>query len=234
MGLARIAYFAAKPDNVTHFIIFFKKVTLSLFPATTMKRIYPAIPDLELVRMICGQESERERALEYIFARAGWRESVTAILLARKAPLSDIEDAIQEGLIVLDNHIRNFHYDPSRSMKNYFIGICIGKYRTRTRSAASTSLTDDEMFFDAPDMENPEVLMLAAEQKDLVRALLERMDERCRELLRLYKLSFSMAEIREQLGIVSDGMTRKMAFECRKKFQTLFENNPALRKLFDL
>jgi DNA-directed RNA polymerase specialized sigma24 family protein len=62
--------------------------------------------------------------------------------------------------------------------------------------------------------------------EDLLKLLdltLKKLDERCRKVLEMWKLSYSMSEIMETLGITSLGMTRKLKFTCLNKLTDLIK-----------
>lgn len=191
--------------------------------------------DETLVAHICGTAEQRALALEYIFVQSGWRETALATLLRAGAAWPDAQDAVQEAMITLDRRVRKGYYDPSRaSLKTYFIGVCHGQFATQQRSVHRTSLVENPgEFLTYEPAENPESLCLEEESKQLLRKALERLETHCRELLLRYMLSFSMKEIREDLQIASDAMTRKTAMNCRKKLFSLLENSPILKSYFE-
>lgn len=200
-----------------------------------MKNPPETYTDHILASHVCGSAEQREQALEYIYVHSGWREAALASLRLSGASTADARDAVQEALISLDHHLRNGRYDPGRSLKNYWLGICHGQLATRQRSNRRTSYPGDPTGAAAAlsPADDPETLHLKSEEKQLIRQALDRLDQRCRDLLTRYMLSFSMKEIREEFQIVSDAMTRKAAMNCRKKLFQLFEEKPVLKNYFD-
>ncbi len=184
--------------------------------------------DEQLVGMICGSAEERERALHFLFVHSGWREEALTQLQRRGAGWQDAKDAVQEAFITLDKQVRSGGFEKGRSLKAYFWGVCEGRIYSYKRGKKRV-----ENGSEAPVMvedETPESELLKAERKNMIRKALWRLDDRCRDLLTRYMLSFSMKEIREQLNIVSEGMTRKIAFDCRQKLAALIDNHPSLRR----
>ena len=200
-----------------------------------MKKTAVLQSDETLMAGICGTPEQRAFALEHIFVHSGWRETALAMLLRAGAAWPDAQDAVQEAMITLDRRVRKGYYDPSRaSLKTYFIGICHGQFATQQRSGRRIALgAPPGEFLVFQPLENPESLYLEEEGKQLIRKTLERLETHCRELLLRYMLSFSMKEIRDELQIVSDAMTRKTAMNCRKKLFFLLENNPILKSYFE-
>lgn len=187
----------------------------------------PQKSDAELIRMIRGAEAEREAALRYIYLESGWRQIARSIILGDRGSAADADDAVQEALIKLDNHVRNFRYREEGSLKNFFLGICRGRWYSARRSVKRLDYTDDPFKMDAVEHLDPAVLMLADEQKSIINELLKILDVSCREVLMLYKLSYSMEEITEQLALKNTNNARQKVHKCREKMRKLAYHHPA-------
>ncbi len=74
---------------------------------------------------------------------------------------------------------------------------------------------------DAADMR-----LLDEERRDVLGQLLNTIGERCRKILELWKLSYSMEEIAEQLGFSSADMARKAKYRCHVSLLEQVKNNP--------
>lgn len=187
--------------------------------------------DEQLLAMMRGQEAEREAALHYIYVEAGWCSIARRLLRANGSSREEAEDAIQEAMIVLDNHVRNYQYQQAASLKNFFIGICKGRWRSNRRSRQRLDYTDQPLPPDAAHNREPEVLMLEKEQKDLVRQMLRTLDERCRDLLSLYRLSYSMEEIAVEMDLGNANNARQRVHQCREKLSKLIASHPHFQEL---
>ena len=193
-----------------------------------MLRNIETFTDADLVQMICGQKLDRERALHYIFVHSGWLKEVMSGLRHQGVALQDANDAIQEALITLDKHVRSGSFDRTKPLKQYFWGICKGRAYSNNRS--KKRINDDGVIPEEVISDTPETEMLKIEKKDIIRRLLNQLDETCRDLLSRYMLSFSMKEIKEEMQIVSDAMTRKKAHDCRQKLANMIDNNPTIKR----
>jgi RNA polymerase sigma factor (sigma-70 family) len=187
------------------------------------KRTYT---DQHLIALLRGVAPERETALHYIFVASGWRAAAYRAIRALGGDLHDAEDAIQEALIVLDEHVRAGRFQGASTLKNYFIGICRGRWQSNRRSLRRIEWTDAPLPAQSADPEEPESLLLQNELKNAIRELLEQMDERCRELLRMYKLSYAMEEISNALALGNANNARQRIHQCRQKLARLMESAP--------
>lgn len=185
-----------------------------------------------LLKMICGTSDERDKALAYLYMDSGWINEAKIIFKRSGMSIEDSDDLIQEAFITFDRNLRNGTYLVELgTLKNYFLGICKNKMIMEQRRSSKASMKIDQ----APELENgetPETILLLSEEKNIIRRLLNLLNERCKELLKLYMLSYSMKEIKAEIKLDSDNAARQATFNCRKKFAELFEQRPSLKKNF--
>ncbi len=107
------------------------------------------------------------------------------------------------------------------SIKTYLFGV--GKMLYRKQINSTRQWTDE-----IPEVGVPPVIEDRAEQREkaaMVRGLLSRIDEGCRELLTLvYIRGFSMEAVADELAISNAGAARKRKFDCLKKMRRLLPN----------
>lgn len=185
-----------------------------------------------LLKMICGKADERDKALAYLYMDSGWINDAKKIFKRAGISKEDAEDLMQEAFIIFDQNLRKGSYlRELGSLKNYFLGICKNKMVMEQRRRGKSSMDIDH----APELENienPETILLLTEEKNIIRRLLNLLNERCKKLLELYMLSYSMYEIKTEIKLDSDNAARQATFNCRKKFAELFEQRPSLKKNF--
>lgn len=183
--------------------------------------------DETLIKMIRGNYQERMVALRYIHTTSGWLELTKKILQKNQIQEADIKDALQEGLITLDEHIRNLKFKGDSSLKVFFIGICKGRVYSNRRSIKRQIYTAEVKTLDKINNDNPELKMMDIEHKEMIQQLLSKIGEPCKTVLTLYQLSYSMKEIATKIG-KSEAMAKKMSFTCRKKLRSFIDQNPHL------
>jgi RNA polymerase sigma factor (sigma-70 family) len=187
------------------------------------------LTDRALIEMLCGLETDRQKALQHIYVE--WGKEAVFTLQKQGTSMVDTKDAVQEALIILDRQVREGSFKQGQSLKNYFIGIAQKRVYVAQRSQKRVDYKGE-----LPPLmqtETPETTYLDKEAKDIIRQLLNTMETKCRDILKLYMLSYSMKEIRAKLNIVSDEMTRKTAFDCRKKLGQMIDNQPFLQNFFN-
>lgn len=182
--------------------------------------------DEQIVAQIKAGGTVREETLRYLFADSGWRTAALRLIRSLGGTQYEAEDAIQEAFIVFDNHIRTDRYQQISGLKSYFLGICRGRWYSNRRSVRRLVYSDDPVPRQSYDYEEPEKWAIEKEQKEQLRAVIAQMDERCRELLHLYKLNYSMEEIAQALKLGNENNARQRVFQCRQKLAKLIQDNP--------
>ena len=82
---------------------------------------------------------------------------------------------------------------------------------------------------DQKNLETPESLSMSNEQKDLLSNILSRLGEKCQQILELWKLSYSMEEIAQKVGLQNSGIARRQRYNCYQKLIQLLEKEPQLK-----
>ncbi len=180
--------------------------------------------DTQILEHIKQSGTARKKALRLIYLN--WRKSAQAILLSSGANLVDVEDAIQEAIIVLDNSIRNGKFLHQGNLKNYFIGICKGRLYSNKRSIQKINWIDDPVKIDGIEIQRPDTLALEEEQKEIIQRMLNLLDKKCKSVLMYFKLSYSMQSIAEEEDLGNTNNARQWVFKCRKRLTALVSKSP--------
>ena len=68
--------------------------------------------------------------------------------------------------------------------------------------------------------------MVEKEQEDTLSRLLESLGDKCKRVLELWQLSYSMKEIAVEMAYKSDGVARKKKRLCMKKLLEILDEKP--------
>lgn len=153
---------------------------------------------------------------------------------------ADADDALQDGIILLDEMVRDGRFRGESSVKTFLISICRNIMRNKVRSAEKVIYKEEIKEADLDDTSvhdaTPEEAMLILEssekerQRDsILRGLLTQLTDRCQDVLRLYYYeSYSMAKIALERGLENANQAGKAAFQCRKQLYDLISKQPTL------
>jgi RNA polymerase sigma factor (sigma-70 family) len=126
----------------------------------------------------------------------------------------------QDAMVVLHRKVTNGDLAaPLRSsLRTYLFGVGKMIYR---KQGGTTTRWEEEI----PEVAIPPAVedrIAQREQAAWIRNLLNKMDEKCRDILRkVYLHGYSMEAIAEELGLTGAGAARKRKFDCLQRMRKL-------------
>ena len=123
----------------------------------------------------------------------------------------------QDAIVILHRKVLNNDLNPplQSALRTYLIGI--GKLLIRQKGRTDDYTDEIPEISIAPSVENEAE---KNHKKELVRKLLNQLDERCRKILTLIFIKgWSTEAVAAELDIPSEGAVRKGQFDCLKKLR---------------
>ena len=192
----------------------------------------PEWTDEALAQAIRAGGPPREAALQAMYQKPGLRETVIRLVLDQGGQRDDALDVFQETLLLFDRNLRAGRFEGRSSLATYFVGIAKWRWQAlRRQQGRHTELSPDD--YDGL-VESPEAEVLRAEHRDWLEKALGQIGERCRQLLQLYQLDYSMEEIAKTMHYANSDVAKKEAYRCRMRFRELLEQVPAWKDLLNL
>ncbi|MFZ1379620.1 MAG: sigma-70 family RNA polymerase sigma factor [Saprospiraceae bacterium] len=181
--------------------------------------------EADLISAIKTGGYPRELALKQIYLNQQLKLNTKNHLIKFNCPDYDFEDLFQEAIIVMDRNIRNGQFEERGTLEAYLFKIC--KYLwfnelRRNKKHVSVEILENlekSVTFDQVQTQYDEDLLI------LLDLTLKKMDDRCRKVLELWRLSYSMTEIKNIMNLVSEGMARKIKYNCLNKLSELIIKN---------
>ncbi len=195
--------------------------------------------DEEIARMIQSSFGEREKALKYIYTNSQLRSRVRNVALFDTGNKQDADDLWHDVFIVAVKKIGEGEFKGAAlsqqrekpALSSFMVGIARGIWANRKRKMHPEPGLEPVMHHSSG--ENIEKWLLRKEGRHLLNDILENMTAKCRNLLDLYNLHFSMREIREALALPSEKRVNKDTDVCRKKLRHYLEQHPELMDAMD-
>ena len=184
------------------------------------------LSDLEIIEMICRSNASRKEAIEVIYQWHDLKNQVEKFVTQHGGSSTESLGIFHEGIIILDRNIRHGKYTPEANLQGYLYSICryIWKNEWRKKQKKSNwSFKADEI-----DDDTPEIQLFDQERKSLLKKVLGMLDESCRKILTLWKLSYTMDEIAQNLGLSSGQLAKKYKYRCLKKLMLTLDQKPNL------
>jgi RNA polymerase sigma factor (sigma-70 family) len=186
------------------------------------------ISDAELCEAIASGSEARNKAIETIYNWQDMKEKVTTYVQHHGGSRSDGLDIFHDGIIALDTNIRTGKFRAESGLQGYLYTICryIWNNEWRRRIKSSSQEIQDSQF--GPDDKTPEIIFRSQEETVLLKKVLLLLDESCKKILTLWKLSYTMAEIAAEMQLSSPEMAKKYRYRCMQKLIGELDNHPLL------
>jgi RNA polymerase sigma factor (sigma-70 family) len=187
-----------------------------------------SLETVDLAAAIRSGGSNREQALSSLYNVAGLFFRIKQMVTNHGGNEEDARDVFHEGIITLDRKIRQDEYEDRGTIESYLFGVCRFIWSNQQRKNKRVELKEDFTPYDQSTGENPLDTMLNNEGQKMVATLFSQLGENCSKILSLWKLSYSMNEIAEEMGLPSGDNARKHKFRCYQKLLGLIDNSPEL------
>ena len=183
--------------------------------------------DSEIVSALKGRASERERMFRYLYLEWSQKDKIMAFLQSKGLDRVESDDVFKDGLIALDQAVQKDRYDPERRpVQAYLFGICRYLWIERLKKKKEESL-------ELKDIDSRDagfiVQLFDQERAELIDRLLSSLTERCRRILKLWSLNYSMKEIARNMNYASETVARKSKHQCLKALDKYLESNMDLK-----
>lgn len=191
-----------------------------------MKSMYN---DETLLEYIKAGGAKRQNAIALIYKDKDLKNQVIAFVKNNQGNAEDGIDIFHEGIIALDENVRKDKYKGEGKLKGYLFSICRFLWLNKLKRNKRMVYTPENAQLDQVSFDTPESLSLDVEQKNILDNLLSRLGEKCQKILEMWKLSYSMEEIAETVGLDNAGIARRQRYNCYQKLIEIVDKEPGLK-----
>ena len=177
---------------------------------------------------------QRQKAIAAIYGDAKLKNQIVAYVSRNSGSREDGIDIFHEGIIALDDNIRKNKFRGDGDLNAYLYSICRFLWLNKLKRNKKMVYTENEAELDQVQYDTPETLSLADEQKNIINELLDRLGDKCKQILELWKLSYSMEEIAEKVGLGNAGIARRQRYNCYQKLLKIVDEEAGLRNILKL
>ena len=187
--------------------------------------------DKELLAAIIQGSKLEDKALDFIYNATDYREGAKKIFNTfRNIKLKTWLDIFHDSIIQLIKSICLGKYNQENSLLVYFLGIYRNKCRESLRLTTGNRATIELPPHDVTDLQSPLDIILGEGLKDLLRAVMHRLDATCQELLTLWSERYSMKEITEKMKLSNQRIAITYNARCKKKLIKLIAEDSQIEK----
>jgi RNA polymerase sigma factor (sigma-70 family) len=184
--------------------------------------------DAEICAAIASGGEARNQAIAMIYNWQDMKKKVIHYVQRRGGSREEGLDIFHDGIVALDKNIRLGTYRTESGLEAYFYTICRYIWNNEWRRKNKMASQELQDFHQEPDEVTPEVIFRTNEETSLLRQVLLLLDDSCKKILTLWKLSYTMEEIAEELQLSSAEMAKKYRYRCMTKLMTELQQHPQL------
>lgn len=170
----------------------------------------------------------RQAALQQLYRSTPARQRLRQYILRNSGHAETAKDVFHDAMVVLDRNIREGKFRGEASLDGYLYSIGRFLWLKRLEKEGRTVLQENPVEGVVLSPDNPHDWMEKREQSGLLQKVLGLLGERCRRLLELWKLSYSMEEIAQELNFSSSAMARKNRYRCHQQLIKQLKEQPGL------
>lgn len=165
---------------------------------------------------------ELDKAISYLLEN--YELKITSYLKSKYGNVEDAQDTLHDGLAAMILNIRNNKFKGDSSLYSYLFSICKHIQFKKIRRDVSKENWENDVLKESEDSNAPDVELIQSEMKEFVTRMMSKLDEKCRKVLNLWSLHYSMTEIAQQLEYGSPQVAMNKKNSCMKKFSTIVNN----------
>ena len=141
---------------------------------------------------------------------------VEKLILSKGGTRVDAQDIYQEALIIFVRKVEEGNLVLNSSIDTYLYGICQMLWRNELRKRGTHQSLD--IFVDLPEQNGLEEALLLEQRYRQAEVALNKLGERCKELLVLfYHKAMSMKSIATKMNLSSEKVAKNQKYKCLEK-----------------
>lgn len=182
--------------------------------------------------ILTGLRQKNDQILKWIYSET--YPGVLKYILLNNGNEQDAEDVFQEALVLIYRKVMHDELELSSGFGTYLTALCKHLWNNHFRKNKNINYQDinHELLEDIEKVHDMPVKDQAV--KRIIQKHLLQMSPECKQLLMLFYDHVPYDEIRQSMGLKSDGYVRKRKFICKKKLMERLLNDPDFRDLMDL
>lgn len=185
------------------------------------------LDDTQLVKMIAEGGQAMNEATTYILKNYGLK--VKNYIFQRCESMEEAEDALYEAIAAFIMNVRKGSFKGDSAISSYLISISRNIWYKKYKRMQLHKNWEEGEIQNQPNRYEENVL--TNDLKKGLDILLGTLKEKCRNVLRLWAMSYSMDEITEKLGISSSQVAMNKKNLCLKELRNTIAEKPQLASL---
>jgi RNA polymerase sigma factor (sigma-70 family) len=185
------------------------------------------ISDTKLIQMINQGDNAMNKAIEHILTTQA--QKIEGYIMQHSGSKEEAEDALYEGLAAFTINVRAGKFNGESTINTYLTAICKGIWFKKFKRMMVHKKWEDA------ELNKPQNLyeenVLTRELKTGLDILMTNLKDKCKEVLKLWSLSYNMTEIAEKLAYTNTQVVMNKKNLCLRELRKQLADNPKLADL---
>ena len=191
------------------------------------KRI--SFSDQQIVEAIKNSSIEEEKAIGFLMKKN--ETKIFHFIKGHGGNDADAEDVFQDAVTEMILNIKRKKFQQQSTIDTYLFAICKGIWYKKFNKQGR-DITRNEAFFDKEEkVHDPETILMNENQEETILGIFDNLKEKCRDVLHLWSLSFSMKEIAERMRYKNEQIVMNKKNLCLRELKEMIKTNPHLNQL---
>lgn len=218
--------------NHIHFIPPSLELSLSTADFFFMKKLFNFQHGLEMsatkTNYLDGLLSKNPKVVKAIYSEFAPR--IQRMVASHGGTKEDARDVFQEALVVIWRKARVDGFELTSSFYSYLYGICFYTWQREKKKKDNNTVTlaPGTELKDNQDIEKE---LEISERRKLFKQHLDKMDDSCQRVLRIFFAGVKMQDIADKVGVDNEHAARNRKYRCQKKLENSILNDPRFREL---
>ena len=182
---------------------------------------------VDIVQQVKSGITERNKVIKELYISPDIDKAVIGTLIKMGCERSLAHDCKTDAIVSFVKACYRPNFEIKSSVTNYLIGAAKNIWLTGVTKYKKEHTTEN-----IPDEtvdESIEDNLISNEKKQLLRQLLDRLDDTCKKVLTLWSINKRMKEIATSLRYKSEGMARKKKHQCLQRLYAIIAENPQIK-----
>ncbi len=192
-----------------------------------LRRIF--YTDKDLISDIQSGGRAEDRAITFLLKKHS--DKIVRFVTMRQGSVEDAEDVLQEGITSLVLNVRKGSFQGASSVSTYLFAICKNIWHKKFKKLERVDSMENKMLPGDETMPGPDVEVISDERRDLIMSLFDHLKSKCKEVLYLWALSYSMKEIAREMEYKSDQAAMNKKNLCLKELHSRIQTDSSMQKI---
>lgn len=186
------------------------------------------LSDSEIIKLIQNSEEDESKIIALVYDKCFL--SVKKYVTSNGGTLEDVKDVFQDSILMFYRNVKENQINKNTNIKAYLYNTASNKWKNILKKRnRKINIDEFEIANKMSTDSTPFEIMHSLEKEAFVIQLINKLDEKCRQLLKMvFYQRRKMKEVSLVLGYKNDQIARNKQYKCIQKLKVIINNSVEL------